>query len=77
MTDVANLAACSQSTVSIVLNETPGITIARDTGARVRQAAATLGYVPPNGSQPGPGDARPHHQIAVVFDYLATSPEAV
>ena len=64
MTDVANLAACSQSTVSIVLNETPGITIARDTRARLPQAAVTLGYVLPKGSQPGPSDSRPHHQIA-------------
>ncbi len=77
MTDVANLAACSQSTVSIVLNETPGITIAQNTRARVRQAADELGYVLPKASQSTLPDTRPNRQIAVVFDYLSTSPEAV
>ena len=35
MTDVARLAGCSQSTVSVVLNNTPGIRISRETRQRV------------------------------------------
>jgi LacI family transcriptional regulator len=78
MTDVANLAGVSQSTVSIVLNEAPGITIALNTRKRVFSAAEQLGYLLPKASQAtGQTDTRPHRQIAVVFDYLATSPEAV
>jgi LacI family transcriptional regulator len=74
MTDVARLAACSQSTVSVVLNNTPGIRISRTTRERVIKAAEDLGY------EIIPGHAvltdRPR-QIAVIFDRIATSPEAV
>src|ERR1700692_1499350 len=42
MTDVARLAACSQSTVSVVLNNTPGIRISRTTRERVIKAAEDL-----------------------------------
>lgn len=74
MTDVARLAACSQSTVSVVLNNTPGIRISKATRERVIEGARELGY------EIIPGHAaltdRPR-QIAIVFDRIATSPEAV
>ncbi len=44
--DVARLARVSRATVSYVLNETPNKTIRDETKARVRAAAAQLGYVP-------------------------------
>lgn len=74
MTDVARAAGCSQSTVSVVLNNTPGIRISRATRERVRTSAEQLGY------EMTPSRAalsnRPR-QIALVFDRIATSPEAV
>ncbi len=74
MTDVARIAGCSQSTVSVVLNSTPGIRISRETRERVITSARELGY------EIIPGHVmmndRPH-QIGIVFDYIATSPEAV
>ena len=74
MTDVARLAACSQSTVSVVLNNTPGIRISRTTRERVIRAATELGYEVIRGHVDFTN--RPH-QIAVIFDRIATSPEAV
>ena len=74
MTDVARLAGCSQSTVSIVLNDTEGIAIAKATRQRVRDAARQLGYIMP---RPNAAAAEEPGQIVVIFDYLATSPEAV
>ncbi len=73
MIDVAQMAGCSQSTVSIVLNRAPGITIARQTRLRVIKAAEELGYVLPKSQEADPSS----RQIAVVFDFIATSPEAV
>lgn len=74
MTDVARQSACSQSTVSVVLNNTPGIRISRETRDRVIAVARQLGY------EIIPGHAalsdRPR-QVAIVFDRIATSPEAV
>jgi len=74
MTDVARLAACSQSTVSVVLNNTPGIRISKETRERVIKVAGQLGY------EIIPGHValsdRPR-QIGVIFDRIATSPEAV
>lgn len=46
MQDVAQRAGVSQSTVSFVINATPGITIAEDTKQRVRKAVKELGYRP-------------------------------
>ena len=43
MTDVARGAGCSQSTVSVVLNNTPGIRISKDTRDRVLRTATHLG----------------------------------
>ncbi|MGG5753495.1 LacI family DNA-binding transcriptional regulator [Zafaria sp. Z1313] len=44
--DVARESGVSPSTVSFVLNETPGQTIPADTQERVRAAARRLGYTP-------------------------------
>lgn len=74
MTDVARLAGCSQSTVSVVLNNTPGIIIARETRRRVTEAAEELGYRHQRGNAGARGQPR---QISIVFDFMATSPEAV
>lgn len=74
MTDVAQLAGCSQSTVSIVLNDTPGIVIGKATREKVVAAAAELGYAIQRTSI---ASVRSPRQIAVIFDYIATSPEAV
>jgi LacI family transcriptional regulator len=74
MTDVARLAECSQSTVSVVLNSTPGIHISAATRERVFGAARQLGYAAAR-STTVPGE-RPS-QVAVIFDRIATSPEAV
>lgn len=73
MTDVARLAGCSQSTVSVVLNNTPGIVIAKDTRRRVANAVQTLGYVHNRSAAVISNKPR---QIALLFDHIATSPEA-
>ena len=74
MTDVARLAECSQSTVSVVLNNTPGIHISASTRERVFAAARQLRYeIARSATVPGERPA----QVAVVFDRIATSPEAV
>lgn len=74
MTDVARVAGCSQSTVSVVLNNTPGIRISRATRDRVIKGAEQLGYRMMPGRVVTNGRIR---QIGVVFDRIATSPEAV
>ena len=74
MTDVARLAGCSQSTVSVVLNNTPGIKISEQTKQRVHAAIEELGY---HSQKARTGRTMEARQIAVVFDQIATSPEAV
>lgn len=74
MTDIARMSNCSQSTVSVVLNNTPGIKISRDTRDRVVKAARQLGY---GAAKSRRSMAPSHSQIAIVFDRIATSPEAV
>jgi LacI family transcriptional regulator len=74
MTDVAQYAGCSQSTVSVVLNGTPGIKIARDTRERVAKAVAALGY---RHQRSLPRRGTGIRQIAMIFDQIATSPEPV
>jgi LacI family transcriptional regulator len=74
MTDVARAAGCSQSTVSVVLNNTPGIKISMETRGRVLSAIDELGYRPQK-SRSAPVSRI--QQIAVIFDRIATSPEAV
>ncbi|HEY3436984.1 MAG TPA: LacI family DNA-binding transcriptional regulator [Actinotalea sp.] len=44
--DVARESGVSRTTVSYVLNSTPGVTISQATRERVRQTAARLGYSP-------------------------------
>jgi LacI family transcriptional regulator len=74
MTDVARAAGCSQSTVSVVLNNTPTIKISAETRNRVLSAIEDLGYRPQK-SRSTP--VNKIQQIAVIFDRIATSPEAV
>ncbi|WP_245296809.1 MULTISPECIES: LacI family DNA-binding transcriptional regulator [Rhodomicrobium] len=74
MTDVARAAGCSQSTVSVVLNNTPSIKISTETRSRVLSAIEELGYRPQK-SRTAP--VARSAQIAIIFDRIATSPEAV
>lgn len=74
MTDVAQQAGVSQSTVSVVLNGTPGIKISRQTRKRVADAVTTLGYRHQK-SLPRRGTGIRH--VAMIFDQIATSPEPV
>jgi LacI family transcriptional regulator len=74
MTDVARAAGCSQSTVSVVLNNTPSIKISAETRNRVMSAIDELGYRP---QKTRPSPVNKIQQIAVIFDRIATSPEAV
>ncbi len=73
MTDVARAAGCSQSTVSVVLNNTPSIKISAETRNRVLSAIDELGYRPQK-TRPAVSKSQ---QIAIIFDRIATSPEAV
>jgi LacI family transcriptional regulator len=75
MSEVARRAGCSQSTVSLVLNEIPNVRIAEETRRRVREAARTIGYQAPRPRLEGGGAAM--GVIGFVVDRLATSAEAV
>ena len=72
MTDVAQRAGVSQSTVSVVLNGTVGIKISKETRQRVADAVAALGY---RHSKSLPRRGTGVRQIAILFDQLSTSPE--
>jgi LacI family transcriptional regulator len=74
MTDVAQAAGCSQSTVSVVLNGTPGIKISRETRSRVAEAVASLGY---RHQKSLPRRGTGIRQIAMIYDQIATSPEPI
>lgn len=74
MTDVAQLAGVSQSTVSVVLNGTADIKISRATRRRVTEAVQSLGYRHQKSLPRGGAGIR---QIALIFDQIATSPEPV
>ncbi len=74
MTDVAQYAGCSQSTVSVVLNGTQGIKISRETRERVNDAVVALGY---RHQKSLPRRGTGIRQIALIFDQIATSPEPV
>lgn len=80
MTDVARAAGCSQATVSLVLNNAPGVKISAERRARVIEAARSLGYLPTAVAHldvpPGPRPAAAS-VVGFVVDQLATSPEAV
>jgi LacI family transcriptional regulator len=74
MADVAQLAGCSQSTVSIVLNNTPGIKIGDATRQRVHGAVEELNYTIPRRRASGPTVSAP---VGFVLDQLGTSFEAI
>jgi LacI family transcriptional regulator len=74
MTDVAQQAGCSQSTVSVVLNGTPGIKISKETRTRVADAVTALGY---RHQKSLPRRGTGIRQIAMIYDLIATSPEPI
>jgi LacI family transcriptional regulator len=74
MAEVAKRAGCSQSTVSLVLNDIPNVRIGEETRRRVREAARAIGYQVPWPRLGGGGEMG---VIGFVVDRLATSPEAV
>lgn len=79
MTDIAKAAGCSQATVSLVLNDTPGTRLSQQTRDRVIEAARELGYVAPTFSTPSGLAAlsKLDGVIGFLVDQLGTSPEAV
>lgn len=77
MMDVAKAAACSQATVSVVLNNVTDIKISPDLRARVLQAARDLGYgVTSPIRRPGL-ETLQGGCLGFIVDQLATTPEAV
>ncbi len=68
MADVARMAAVSQTTVSLVLNDVPGIRISDAARRRVLEACNTLGY------RIGPRGAGRLQVIGFLADELSTSP---
>ncbi|MFA3918718.1 LacI family DNA-binding transcriptional regulator [Ruegeria hyattellae] len=81
MHDIARVAGCSQTTVSLVLNKNDSVKISEDTKTRVLDAAKTLGYSVPNqNTKPSTKERRStilDDAIAFVVDDLASSPEMV
>lgn len=79
MTDIAKAAGCSQSAVSFVLNNTPGMRLSQQTREKVIEAARQLGYVTPVFSTPPIllSSSKLDGVIGFAVDQLATSPEAV
>ncbi|MEM9223185.1 MAG: LacI family DNA-binding transcriptional regulator [Pseudomonadota bacterium] len=81
MHDIARVAGCSQTTVSLVLNANDAVKISDVTKARVLEAAKTLGYSIPARSPASAGTKRKPKlldgPIAFVVDDVATSPEMV
>ena len=76
MTDVANAAGVSQTTVSLVLNDIREARLSATTRQRVREAAAALGYTLAREPAPGPGaeDRAGASTIAFLADEIATDP---
>ena len=74
MTDVAQRAGCSQSTVSVVLNGTAGIKISSETRQRVAEAVQELGY---RHQKSLPRRGTGIRQLAIIYDQIATSPEPI
>ena len=73
MTDVARIAGVSQSSVSLVLNQTTGARISEATRSRVREAAAQIGYQLP-GQRRLDRSAHGRDTIAYLVDEISTSP---
>jgi LacI family transcriptional regulator len=74
MADVAQLAQCSQSTVSVVMNPDSKVKISPSMRDRILKAAETLGY---RAETVLPPRLQPLRRIAVIFDDLTVCPEAV
>ena len=79
MTDVAQAAGVSQSTVSMVLNQMSGARLSAATRARVLAVAGTLGYrLPRPAAAAAAAPARPQrHLIGYLVDEISTSPHPV
>jgi LacI family transcriptional regulator len=72
MMDVASRAGVSQATVSLVLNDSPGVRLSDSTRERVREAADELGYkLVRRGQRRAPAD---QSMIAFIADEMATDP---
>ncbi|MFC8800685.1 LacI family DNA-binding transcriptional regulator [Promicromonospora sp. NPDC057138] len=74
ISDVAAAAGVSTSTVSLVLNDRPGSRISEETRARVRKAAAAVGYTP-NSIARGLRTQRTR-TLGLISDVIATTPFA-
>jgi LacI family transcriptional regulator len=77
MTDVAQAAGVSQSTVSMVLNRVSGARLAAETRARVLDTAVQLGYQLPRRAPEGPGGNAHQPVIGYLVDEISTSPHPV
>lgn len=77
MTDVAQAAGVSQSTVSMVLNNVPGARLSADTRARVLGTAVTLGYRLPRREIQWSDHAQRRQVIGYLVDEVSTSPHPV
>jgi len=77
MTDVAQAAGVSQSTVSMVLNRVSGARLAAETRARVLDTAVQLGYQLPRRGPDATADAHHPPVIGYLVDEISTSPHPV
>jgi LacI family transcriptional regulator len=77
MTDVAQAAAVSQSTVSMVLNQVAGARLSAATRTRVLGVAARLGYRLPHGDRVQPNLLQVRNVIGYLVDEISTSPHPV
>jgi LacI family transcriptional regulator len=77
MTDVAQAAGVSQSTVSMVLNNVAGARLSAQTRERVLGMAATLGYRLPRSDAAQANGAALRPVIGYVVDEISTSPHPV
>lgn len=77
MTDVAQAAGVSQSTVSMVLNNVAGARLSAETRARVLGAAMGLGYQLPQRDINAFDAQRRRHVVAYLVDEISTSPHPV
>ena len=74
MRDVARVAGVSQTTVSFVLNNKPGVGIADETRARIEEAVEQLGYRPNVAAQTLRTNRT--NLIGLISDVIATTPYA-
>lgn len=74
MRDVARMAGVSQTTVSFVLNDKPGVAIADETKVRIWQAVEELGYRPNVAARTLRTSKT--HLIGLISDEIATTPHA-